>query len=83
MKLFHDKFSYGLRTPSCPHSDLFFTNQAFFLEFCPVSFLIGFLIHFGESRFEVGLNICPHAVCSTIYQVWRPNHAPLASHIHF
>lgn len=48
-----------------PSESLFFTNQAF-LEFCPVSFHFGFLIHFGESRFEVCLNICPDAVCSTI-----------------
>lgn len=59
-----------------PSESLFFTNQAFFFEFCPVSFHLGFLIHFGESRFEVCLNICPDAVCSTIYQVWRPNYAP-------
>lgn len=58
-----------------PSESLLFTNQAFFLEFCPVSFHLGFLIHFGESRFEVCLNICPYAVCSTIYQVCRPNYA--------
>lgn len=76
MKLFHGKFNYGLRIPSCPLQSLFFTNQALILEFCPVSFHLDFLIHFGDSRFEVYLNICPYAVCLTIYQVWRPNYAP-------
>lgn len=82
MKLFHGKFNKGTLTEFIensflsPSESLFFTNQAFFLEFCPVSFHLDFLIHFGESRFEVYLNICPYAVCSTIYQVWRPNYAP-------
>lgn len=54
---------------------LFPRNPAFFFELCPKSFHLGLLIHFWCVRGWGFVNICPYAVCSTMYQVWRPSYA--------